>query len=65
MSTFLERLITEQKELSEKISKLHDYISNNSHFETLTERNQELLEDQYETMSNYNSILLERIKINR
>lgn len=64
MSTFLDRLKEEQRELDEKLIKLNDYIENNSHFESLTDKNKILLKEQRVYMKKYNVVLKDRIELN-
>lgn len=64
MSTFLDRLKQEQSELEDKLTKLNDYIENNSHFLTLTDDNKLLLKEQRIYMNKYNIVLKDRININ-
>lgn len=58
---FIKRLHKEQKDLSVKIEKLRDYITNNPHFKTLPKNDRELLKNQLIQMINYNDILLKRL----
>lgn len=61
MSTFLERLEVEKKELNENLIKLDNYIEENEHFKTLSNANQLLLLDQRNAMNIYLNILSVRI----
>ena len=63
MSTFKERLIEEQADLNEKVEKLKAFIEGNKVFITLPVEHQELLCRQFRYMSDYNLILLKRIKL--
>jgi len=58
---FIKRLHKEQKDLSVKIEKLRDYITNNPHFKTLPENDSELLKNQLTFMSDYNHTLQLRL----
>lgn len=60
MGTFLERLVQEQKELNEKLTKLRDFIGTEN-FLKLKEADQLLLKMQYKYMDQYNDILCIRI----
>ena len=53
MSTFLERLQEEEKELSIKVEKLNDFIDNNPAFETVGEMQRVLLVTQLNCMKLY------------
>ena len=61
MSTFLERLQEEEKELSIKVEKLNDFIDNNPAFETVGEMQRVLLVTQLNCMKLYLYTLHERI----
>lgn len=61
MSTLLERLIEEQEQLQEKFEKLYSFMSSDN-FESVSEKQHELLEWQLAYMNSYNTILLLRIK---
>jgi len=62
MSDFKSRLLTEQSELNEKVKKLKSFLEG-SNFKSIDERQQKLLEKQYDLMHEYNEILLERISL--
>lgn len=61
MSTFLERLQEEEKDLSIKIEKLNDFINNNPAFETVGEIQKVLLVQQLNCMKLYLYTLQGRI----
>lgn len=63
MSTFLERLKEEEKELSGKAIKLAQFMETDS-FEELSEGNQYLLDKQLDAMTEYLNILGTRIELN-
>lgn len=63
MSTFLERLEEEEKELASKYIKLKEFM-NSSTFQQLSESNQYLLTKQSEVMAEYINILGTRIELN-
>lgn len=65
MSTFKERLIQEQLDLSEKVKKLRTFIDENEVFKTLFEEHQYLLKKQLYYMSGYDAILQKRIDLLR
>ncbi len=56
-----QRVVDEQKELSEKLTKLQVFIASSPIFKELDERDQELLEEQQLAMLDYQEILDERI----
>lgn len=62
MSDFKDRLLTEQKELNEKISKLRSFTGG-SNFKSIDEKQQELLKKQLIVMDDYQEILIERINL--
>jgi hypothetical protein len=64
MSTFLERLEQEEKELAIKYIKLKEFM-NTSIFQQLSESNQYLLTKQLEVMAEYINILGTRIELNK
>jgi hypothetical protein len=61
MSTFLERLIEEEEELSIKVGKLKDFIEGSSLYRKLEDIQKVLLCTQFHTMTMYLNILNERI----
>ncbi len=63
MSTFLERLRQEEKELASKAIKLQEFMETDA-FEELSEGNQYLLDKQLEAMTEYINILGTRIELN-
>jgi len=63
MSTFLERLKEEEKELANKAIKLQEFMSTDTFIE-LSDGNQYLLEKQLEVMTEYVNILGTRIELN-
>jgi hypothetical protein len=63
MSTFLERLRQEEKELASKAIKLQEFMETDV-FEELSEGNQYLLDKQLEAMTEYINILGTRIELN-
>lgn len=64
MSTFLERLQEEEKELAIKAIKLKEFMETPV-FQDLSESNQYLLIKQLEVMSEYINILGTRIELNK
>lgn len=64
MSTFLERLIEEEKQVNNNLIKLDNYISTSDHFKSLSIANQLLLQDQRHAMNTYVNILTMRIELN-
>ena len=62
MNEFQERVINERKELNDKMIKLHEFITNNTIFRSLSEEDQLLLKDQYRVMRQYSDILDRRIE---
>ena len=63
MLPHVERMVTEREELSEKVTKLEEFILNNPVFGTLPECKRILLEKQFEVMVTYEGILTERISL--
>ena len=61
MSTFIERLEEEQRELSEKLGKLDDFIENNPAYEFVGDVQWVLLDAQRNAMMSYLHILQHRI----
>ena len=61
----VERMVTEREELSEKVTKLEEFILNNPVFGALPECKRILLEKQFEAMVTYEGILTERISLER
>lgn len=64
MSTFLERLKQEEKELAIKAIKLKEFTLTDA-FQELSDGNQYLLHKQLEVMSDYIGILVIRIELNQ
>lgn len=64
MDAFLTRLISEQEELSIKISNLESFFEKQD-FINLTAGNQILLKEQALAMNKYNDILTIRIELNK
>jgi hypothetical protein len=60
MQPHQERVVTEQKDLQEKIHKLNAFIRSEM-FDHIDPAEQGRLKDQYDAMQRYNSILLDRI----
>ncbi len=60
MSTYIERLKIEHDELEEKIYKLNDFVDSEA-FDELSERNQQLLVLQSQSMAQYRYILSIRL----
>ena len=54
------KLIMEAEELSEKIIRLEEFLTNDK-FTTITATQQHLLEEQYDIMRDYLTVLLRRI----
>lgn len=59
----VQRMIDEQKDLSEKVGKLEVFILSNPAFKSLDERRQRLMRQQYDAMNLYRQILAERIDL--
>ena len=62
MDAFKVRLVNEQFELQEKISKLKSFIESEN-FKKVDDSQQKLLKDQVEVMERYNDILVERLSL--
>ena len=62
MDAFKVRLINEQFDLQEKISKLKPFIESEN-FNKIDDSQQKLLRDQLDVMDRYNSILVERLSL--
>lgn len=60
---FVQRMLIEYEELTDKLGKLNAFISSDK-FKELDDENRSLLNAQYHTMYTYKVILLRRIKIN-
>lgn len=58
-----ERVVSEQRDLSMKITGLDSFIDNNGIFITLSETEQDLMKAQRAMMKAYSSILLARINL--
>ena len=63
MQPFVERMIEEYKELSERLKKLISFTKTDK-FAELAEEQRKLLEEQREAMSQYKRILGKRIETN-
>jgi len=61
MEDYQERIITEQKELAEKIVKLNNFISNADNVLKLSSQEYTLLREQLAVMIRYNELLIARI----
>lgn len=61
MSTFIERLVSEETELNEKRLKLSDFITNEDMFLKIDKEQQALLKIQLNAMSTYSECLNQRI----
>ena len=62
MDAFKVRLINEQFDLQEKISKLKPFIESEN-FNKIDDSQQKLLMDQLDAMERYNNILVERLSL--
>lgn len=62
MDAFKVRLINEQFDLQEKISKLRPFIESEN-FNKIDDSQQKLLMDQLDAMERYNNILVERLSL--
>jgi TRAP-type C4-dicarboxylate transport system substrate-binding protein len=61
MSDFLSRLLDEQEELLKKFDKLYSFVASDK-FNSVSEKQQRLIEKQLKHMNAYNNILLERLE---
>jgi hypothetical protein len=61
MSDFLSRLLDEQEELLKKFDKLYSFVASDN-FNSVSEKQQRLMEKQLKHMNAYNNILLERLE---
>lgn len=61
--TFKDRIVHEQKELSERKMKLHNFINTNAEFMKLDDLNRYMLEVQLSAMETYDRCLISRIRI--
>lgn len=61
MGTFIERLQEEERELSEKVDKLDDFIESNPAYESVGDVQWYLLAAQFNAMKSYLHILQDRI----
>lgn len=61
MQPHQDRVVTEKKELDEKLDKLKAFIETNPIFKTLPQTEQLLLNRQYDAMAEYSHILGQRI----
>lgn len=62
MQPHQERVVTEKKELDEKLDKLKDFIETGSIFKTLPADEQLRLNRQFDAMAEYSHILGQRIE---
>ena len=62
MEAFKVRLVNEQFDLQEKISKLKPFIESEN-FNKIDDSQQKLLKEQVEVMERYNNILVERLSL--
>ena len=62
MEAFKVRLVNEQFDLQEKISKLKPFIESEN-FKNVDDSQQKLLKEQVEVMDRYNSVLVERLSL--
>ena len=62
MDAFKVRLVNEQFDLQEKISKLKPFIESEN-FNKIDDSQQKLLRDQLDAMERYNSIIVERLSL--
>ena len=62
MDAFKVRLVNEQFDLQEKISKLKPFIESEN-FNKIDDSQQKLLMDQLDAMERYNNILVERLSL--
>lgn len=62
-TTFKDRLVEEHAALNEKIEKLSKFISESDIFKGLSTEHQDLLKCQLHHMSEYQQILIQRIKL--
>ena len=62
MDAFKVRLVNEQFDLQEKISKLKPFIESEN-FNKVDDSQQKLLKEQVEVMERYNDILVERLSL--
>jgi hypothetical protein len=62
MDAFKVRLVNEQFELQEKISKLKPFIESEN-FKKVDDSQQKLLKEQVEVMERYNDIIVERLSL--
>ncbi len=62
MEAFKVRLVNEQFDLQEKISKLKPFIESEN-FKNVDDSQQKLLKEQVEVMDRYNNILVERLSL--
>ena len=63
MQEWLQRVVDEQQQLDEKLTKLNAYIMSDA-FDSLDKQNRVLLIQQQAFMSAYLEVLIERININ-
>ena len=61
MEDYQERVVTEQKELAEKVVKLTTFVTNNDNVIKLSETEYALLREQLAIMIRYNELLIARI----
>jgi len=62
MQPHQERVVTEKKELDEKLNKLKTFITENPTFKTLPEGERRRLNRQWDVMLEYSNILAARIE---
>ena len=62
MEAFKVRLVNEQFDLQEKISKLKPFIESEN-FKNVDDSQQKLLKEQVEVMDRYNNVLVERLSL--
>lgn len=63
MEKYQARLVVEQEELSDKISKLDFFVNNRSEFFDLDSEMQQLMVEQLAVMKRYSEILIKRIEL--
>jgi hypothetical protein len=62
-NTFIDRLVVEKEELSEKKAKLNAFIENSEMFMSLDEADRDMLEVQFSAMETYLRCLISRIRM--
>lgn len=63
MEAFIERLLGEKDQLSDRVEKLNKFINTNPKFNELDSKMQILMNDQYYHMTKYLECLNKRIKM--